>query len=300
MDVVTHGMMGVIVASPFISSHPIPASCFLFGTVLPDLDALGRLFGKRAFLQAHQTYSHSIPIILALGLLGWALLPGEEFRTPWAPAALVLGMVLHSLLDVTNTYGITLLAPFSRRRFSTDWVFFIDATVIAVTIPTLLYVGWRWNRSGEAGWVVQALYVAILLAYWTGKVLLRNRARRLAPGGTRTLLPSALTPWQFLGYAREGSRATLFRVSAIDGALSLQESREIHDDEWHRRLAEIPEFRVMRGLSPAYHVVEARETAQGTRLACQDLRTRNFHTRFGELEVVLDSEGAVVEKTFHV
>ncbi len=47
-------------------------------------------------------------------------------------------MVFHSLLDYSNTYGITLLAPFSAKRFCGEWVFFIDVPVIVVSLGTLV------------------------------------------------------------------------------------------------------------------------------------------------------------------
>ena len=48
MDIVTHGMVGVLLAAPLAESHPIAAGSLLLGSVLPDLDALSRLAGKRA------------------------------------------------------------------------------------------------------------------------------------------------------------------------------------------------------------------------------------------------------------
>ncbi len=44
MDIVTHAMMGTIAASPFLESHPEVATAFMFGSVLPDLDVLSRVF----------------------------------------------------------------------------------------------------------------------------------------------------------------------------------------------------------------------------------------------------------------
>ena len=38
----------------------------------------------------------------------------------------------------------------------------------------------------------------------------------------------------------------------------------------------------------------------GTRLVCRDLRTRNFATRFGQLDLRLDAAGAVRDRVFHV
>ena len=135
MDVVTHAMVGLVLASPVAPSHPEAAAAFMFGSVLPDLDATSRLFGKRAFLRAHQTYTHSTPVIVAVSLAAGAALVAADVYAPYAPLALALAMLLHSYMDATNTYGITVLAPFSHRRSSLAWVFFIDAFVLAVSIP---------------------------------------------------------------------------------------------------------------------------------------------------------------------
>ncbi len=146
MDIVTHAMMGVIVASPFAEKQPMAAAAFVMGSVLPDLDAFSRCFGKRAFLRFHQTQSHGLPnALLAAGLL-WLLVQALDWVAPWAALGLALGLVFHSVLDYSNTYGITLFAPFSRRRYCAEWVFFIDAVVIVASVAALLASG---NTSGK-------------------------------------------------------------------------------------------------------------------------------------------------------
>ena len=57
---------------------------------------------------------------------------------------------------------------------------------------------------------------------------------------------------------------------------------------------------LLRALSPAYHLVSAEPEGERTRLRCRDLRTRNFQTSFGELELVLDAQGQLQERVFHV
>ena len=54
MDIVTHGVMGVVIAAPFAANHPDAAAAFMMGSVLPDADALSRVGGKRNFLKCHQ------------------------------------------------------------------------------------------------------------------------------------------------------------------------------------------------------------------------------------------------------
>lgn len=292
MDIVTHGMMGVVVASPWVASRPEAAAAFMFGSVLPDLDAFSRVFGKRVFLKAHQTWSHAIPVMAALGALAAAL-----SGLPAAGLGLGLGMLFHGLLDATNTYGITLLAPFTRRRYCAEWVFFIDATVVALTTAALAWVLYAWP---EPGWKVQAAYGAALAAYWTLKALLRRRAARLGPPGPLALLPSALWPWEYFGCSREGDSLRVWRIHALRGALLDDRRVPILDGLWMEKIGGLPELRIMRELSPAYHVVEAVEEPAGTRLTCRDLRTRNFGARFGEIRLLVDPAGGVKDVEFHV
>lgn len=300
MDIVTHGMMGAILASPFFESSPEAAAAFMFGSVLPDLDAVSRVLGKRAFLRSHQTYTHSFPVIAAIGALAWLAGRGLGLDAPWAPLALALGMTFHTALDWTNTYGITLFAPFSRRRFCREWVFFIDAFVIAATVATLLPILVRWRRGEPLGFALQAVYALVLVAYWIAKVALRARALRACPEGTLALLPSALFPWTFLGCCRDGALVRAFRVYALSGRVEEEERVDVLDGSFLAAIEGVPEFRAMRELSPAYHVVLRRDEPAGVRLLCRDLRTRNFSTRFGELELALDAAGRVRDVVFHV
>ena len=274
-------MSGAILASPFVSTHPVAASTFVFATVLPDLDALSRLFGKRAFLRAHQTWSHAVPVIALLGG-ALAFVPGLP---PAVPPALVAGMVLHALLDWTNTYGITLWAPFSRRRVCAEWVFFIDVFVVALSVGTLGWIALSW----PAGPAPAVTYAVVLGAYVSSKGWLRRRALRRCPPGTLALLPSALWPWRWFGFSREGDRVHLFR---LNGGIAEEADVTVLDDS---DVAAVPEFRIMRELSCGYHVVER----DGDRVSCRDLRRRNFGGRFGRLELRLEPSGLRVVE-FHV
>lgn len=302
MDIVTHGCMGVVLASAGAEAAPLSAAAFAFGNVAPDLDAVSRCWGKKAFLAVHQSHTHSYA---AAAICGLALDLGLRFgapawHEPWAGLALFLGMALHATLDASNTYGITLWAPISAKRTASEWVFFIDAVVIALTALACAGVALHHDVTGSLGWSVQAGYAASLLGYWGLKGWLRARAGRLAPPDTVSLLPSALVPWAFWGVARTGERARLFRLDARDGSLAHEERVALLDADFEGALAHVREFQVMRALSPAYHVVACTLVAEGERLLCRDLRTRNFSTRFGELELTLTPAREVQELVFHV
>jgi membrane-bound metal-dependent hydrolase YbcI (DUF457 family) len=300
MDVVTHSLIGLIGAGPFLERSPEAALAFALGSVAPDFDALSRQFGKRAYFRCHQTYTHALPVIVLLGVVAGSAVRMAGLPGFWIGAGLTMGMVLHSMLDCTNTLGITLFTPFSHKRYCLEWVFFIDITVIALlAVPACLVLPALWRRE-PVGWPAPAACAASLAAYWLFKGWLRRRAGKLAPSGTVTLLPSGVVPWRFLGCARSENDARLFRLSGFTGRVSEYDHYLIQDGGRMEVLATVAEFRLMRLLSPAYHLVRITHRDDGETLLCRDLRTRNFGTRFGDLEVDVDSTGKVKGVRWHV
>ncbi|HLP78178.1 MAG TPA: metal-dependent hydrolase [Candidatus Paceibacterota bacterium] len=299
MDIVTHACIGLIAAAPVVDSRPELALGLVAGSVLPDLDALSRVFGKRAFLRSHQTWSHALPVHAVTGTLTGLLASLCGLDGLLLGTGLFAGLVFHTLLDFSNTLGVTLFAPFSRRRFCLEWVFFIDAFMLALTAAATAMTLWFYIGKGDVPVHPAVLYFGTMTAYFAAKGLLRKRAGTLAPEAI-TLMPSALWPWRFFGVAESGNRVCLFQVNAIIGSRETLAHQVVLDEGFAGLLAGVPEFRLMRELSPAYHVVSANTTDAGEVIVCRDLRTRNFGTTFGDLEVVLDGNKSIVRTTFHV
>lgn len=294
MDIATHAFMGLTLAYPLLQSAPLTAAAFVFGSVLPDLDAFSRLAGKRAFLAWHQTFTHSVPLILLAGAVLWAavpLPPGEGL----APLAFVAGLLLHVLLDVSNTYGTAVLAPFSRRRICLEWTFFIDAPTLLLTAGTLAL-----HASGFPGATVSMGYVGLLAVHLALRAALRHRAGAIAPKECLSLLPDAFRPWLFHGTARDGTGFRTFRVDVFRARTLDERAAPVPSDAPQSLLASLPEFRAMTGLSPAYTPVFVTPTPEGLLVVCRDLRTPHFGGRFGQLDVLFDSSGRVIRSNFHV
>jgi len=299
MDIVTHAGLGLIAAAPLLDSHPELALGFVAGSVLPDLDAVSRLLGKRAYLRSHQTWSHALPVQVLISAVTGLLARACGIDGFLLGLGLFAGLAIHTLLDFSNTLGVTLLAPFSRRRFCLEWVFFIDAVVLLLTLIAGGLTIWSFWSNGEVSPRFAIAYFGALAVYVAAKAILRTRAGALAPDAI-SLIPSGLIPWRFLGVMEGGGRVQMFQLNAITGHRQTLSEQDVLDDDHVTILEHVPEFVLMRQLSPAYHVVSASGTDAGELILCRDLRTRNFGTTFGDLEVLLDSQRRVKQVHFHV
>lgn len=299
MDIVTHGMMGVAIAGPFLGTETGCAVGFVLGSALPDLDSLSRCFGKRAFLEWHQGWTHSLPVQLLVGTVAWGLSRWLLPDFAMVAIGLTLGAILHSLLDLTNTYGIRIVAPFSQRRFCFEWIFFIDSVVVLLTIAALvpaigsLRFGWEPNPAASG------LFVLSLLAYAGCKAWLRRRAGALAADAV-AVIPSALFPWIFFTCEHSADSVTSSRLNALTGKSTPLARHTIFDKEFADRLSKLPEYRAMSSLSPAYHVVDRHQELDGIHIRCRDVRIVNFDTTFGNLDVTFGSGPEPVSVHLHV
>jgi len=301
MDIATHAAMGLIAASPFVASRPGLATGLMFGSVLPDLDVLCRGFGKRAFLAMHQTWSHSLPVIILFSAAVWIVGHQSAMLSGGLALGLGLGMLGHVLLDVTNTTGVAVFAPFSRKRFCLEWVWFTDKLVMLFSVLMLALVCWNRNQPDADTLSLPLGFLVFILIYWSMKGWLRQLAKKHAPHQTISLVPHSWAPWQFLGIRRrQHSEMEAFRLNALSGQTTALRRYLIYDLQYEQFIAGLPEFRAMRNLSPAYHVVEAAPRENGVVLQCRDLRPRRLSGGFGDLKIWLDEHNKVKRVEFRV
>lgn len=289
MDIFTHVMIGAAATSPFWATHPLESVAFVFGSVLPDIDALSRQFGKVAYLRAHQTWTHAIPLQVVATALAAAALFATGFEI-FIPTIICMGAgaMLHSLLDWTNTYGVKLFAPFDRSRRYLEWVFFIDAVVITLTAGTLSAHAWQFATAGRTSAALGAAWLLATASYFAVKAVLRRRAQR-ALSDAVSLVPSALWPWRFYGLVVDGERATTCTVDALSGAVT---DRQEHHVGSLSGIDALAEYDVMRELSVGFLPAAADDGV----IVCRDLRTRNFGTNFGRLTVDVSGSTPRVER----
>ena len=301
MDIVTHGMMGVAIAGPLLGSHTGLSVGFILGSVIPDLDSISRCFGKSAFLEWHQGWTHSLPLQLTVGFCSWLLMTRLAPEFCGIPVGLTAGAMLHSLLDLINTYGIRIAAPFSMRRYCFEWLFFIDSIVLLLTVAALVPAVRSLVMGAEPSPAISAAYVTSLLAYAGVKAVLKRRAERMAGTDVVSVIPSTFWPWVFFVCKRADGLVTSTKLNVITGRTAVIAEHVILDEQYREQLERVPEFDSMRSLSPAYHAIDqAQEDDGSVTVRCRDMRIVNFDTSFGILEVKLSSAGELQTSRLHV
>ena len=140
--------------------------------------------------------------------------------------AIGAGMLLHSLMDSMNTYGIGLLIPFVRRRYCAEVIFFFDVIDTTVTAGFFVLVAPQVirMRGPISPWPAIG-YAAFLCFHWAARLLIRRRAWRRRPAGTLSLIPSAFVPGLFEGYAENASGVRTFRMKTPGPGASTKRSR---------------------------------------------------------------------------
>ncbi len=294
MDAVHHGVIAAAgMAALSAGGQPGAGVAFAAASVLPDLDVLLMAFGKRFYLKHHQRVTHSLLTLPLMALAVSYPLALWSFPHKEAVLAALTGLSLHLLLDLTNTYGISLLWPLSFKRFSLDAVFFIDATAWALTLLCV-----------AASFVLDpfyalALFLLLMGGYCTFKSVLRVRTKKKL--GLRVIVPGALNPFTFYAVSEAGDGTVVtFSYNALTGQERSHESYPMPDDR-HLALARKSEvFRDMESIAKSLHITSVEETPEGTLIVAHDLGVRNFGGRFARTELKFDKEGRLVHERANI
>lgn len=185
MDNLAHILAGAALGEAGLKTKTgLGMATLVIAANLPDVDALGLLFGENLAWRRGWTHGPIAMVVLPPMLVAammmldrWQAHRGSrpETRPPvrvgWLMALAYIGWISHPLLDLTNTYGIRLLMPFSEQWFYGDTLFIIDVwlwTVLALGV----WLSGRRRRAGSAhpgrpallGLAATAIYTAAMAA----------------------------------------------------------------------------------------------------------------------------------------
>jgi inner membrane protein len=187
LDNLTHSLVGLFLArAGFKRVTPRGTAIMMVAANAPDFDVVSWFGGSTSYMHWHRNITHSIVALPFMALLSVAVVRWagrKEIR--WLPASLIamVAVASHLILDLTNTYGVRLLLPFSGRWFHWDLTPIIDLIIWAVL---LLGVAAPWfgrlvgseigerKREAGGGWAVTALLLLGIYDY--GRSVLHDHA----------------------------------------------------------------------------------------------------------------------------
>ncbi len=273
---------------------PLVGAAFVAGSVLPDLDVFFMVLGKRFYLRHHQGITHSLilaPVFALLPCLVLMQLPGEKSVVLLWLAALA-GIGVHVTLDWFNTFRIGLFAPFSRRRFSLDAVFFIDSVALSLTgLFYLLHVVFELTAA-------EYLYPLAFAAYFLLKLVLHNRVLREL--GALFVIPSSLNPVVFYVLEKGEDGLNGYLYNAATRKVRSRQGYPKVDEQFHLLATQSSVFNEIKQITRAFHIVEVTQNENGITIVAADLAVRNFGGRFARTELRFDPRGRLVHEVANI
>jgi membrane-bound metal-dependent hydrolase YbcI (DUF457 family) len=238
MEPVTHALASLALGRAGLGRVTRWATPMLVAAGLAaDLDWLSYFGGPRAFLAAHRTASHSLVGTAAIAAATAAffcwleprfvssrsssappLAASHAPRLRFWPALAICGAgaLFHLLLDLTNSYGVNLLWPFSGTWYAWDiadsidpWILFL--LIAAVFLPLLFglvtqeITGRAKRHTGGGGAPVALVMLLLVFLYLGGRAALHDRALALLDSsvyrGERPLRSAAFPGWSPFGWS---------------------------------------------------------------------------------------------------
>ncbi len=250
MEPITHAVASVALARcGFQKTTRLATPMIVTAGLVADLDWIARLFGPRAFLAMHHTATHSLLGTVAIAAIVAAMfIPnGKRAKRPilFFPAfvACLVGASLHLLLDLTNSYGVKLLWPFSGKWFALDLATPFDPWIVLLLLAGLLLpalfrliteeIGAKSKRRAFDRGAVVAL--ALVGVYFAGRFVLQQRATaqldsrqyRGEPPNQVAAFPQSLSPLFWTGVVETDNTFEEVDVSLSPGVNFDPESARI-------------------------------------------------------------------------
>jgi inner membrane protein len=325
MDNLTHTAVGLFLSRAGLNRWtPHATAILLVAANIPDADIASALGGPLSYLHYHRHWTHSLlgaPLmaLLAVGLVRVAF--RTPLRWPGAFAAALIGVASHLLLDLTNTYGVRILIPFSSEWFSFDIAAFPDPgtwTILLLGIlgPFLARLvgseissgGARTRYYGRGGAIFALCFLAL---YDGGRGVLHARAVNVLESrlyrGVEPLrvaaCPSRTNPWRWNGIVETGDFYALAPVDLLrefdparsrilekpDPSPALDQARATPAFQEFLRFSQFPSWRMWPD-----------ETLEnGTQVEASDLRFGSPASPGFFARARVDSNGKVIESSFH-
>jgi inner membrane protein len=325
MDNLTHTAVGLFLSRAGLNRWtPHATAILLVAANIPDLDIAAAAGGPLCYLHYHRHWTHSLlamPLMALLAVVLVRLVFRSAVRWRGAFAAALIGVASHLLLDLTNTYGVRVLLPFSSEWFRFDIASFPDPWAWTILLLGILgpflsrLVGSeissgsaRTPHYGRGGAIFALLFLTL---YDGGRAVLHARAVNTLESrlyqGTAPLrvaaCPTPLNPLRWNGIVETADFQALAPVDLLQEFDPTRSTVFLKPDPGPalQRARNTPAFREFLRFSqfPMWRVWPDAEIENGTRVEAIDLRFGSPASPAFFVRALLDSQGNVIESSFH-
>lgn len=259
MDNLTHTLTAVALSQAGLNRKTRFATLALIvGSNLPDVDIVTRLAGSATYLKYHRGLTHSVLGVVVLSALlagtiyylGRAAQPPKKRDTPpldarWLLAICLIALASHVLMDLTNTYGVRILSPFSGRWYAWDVLYIIDPVLLALLmaglgLPAIFRLVSEEVGASKPGFRGGAIFSLCCLVLLCG---LREFAHRRVLGMLEShtyggenprrvgAFPTSADPFAWTGVAETDSSFRVLPANARDDDVDAERARVLHEPE---------------------------------------------------------------------
>lgn len=301
MDPVTHGLVGMmlgIMGGGTLSLTNSVMTASIVGSILPDLDIVFQMRGDYAYLKQHRGFSHSLPCaVLASGVVTFFLgfiYPGEQFSTLFWGS--LLGFLSHLFLDLLNSYGVKILWPFSRKKYTWNLLPLFDPILVLLCVISLFFLRKGVNEYSLLAVIFFYLLLRRMMRFWA-KSIVRARLQRKNELVRVNILPSGISLFQWDFIAVLPGKNIVGTINLCHRKYQIFQHLYQEGDEFKGLLAKTILGQVFHEFTPFCHINYEKK---GGKLVCHfiDLRYRVRDRFLHNGVLVLDQNLEVEEAIF--
>lgn len=241
MDNLAHTLIGIGVARAGLSKRFGPGTTLTLAVAsnLPDIDVAWAIWDPLERFLIRRTHSHALIVLpLLAALLATALRWRRPERSwPVLFGLSALGIALHLLFDLVNSFGVVLLWPFSPERFELASIFIVDLVIWALMLAPIGAARLlKTDAARQRGYqVAVALLGGYLLLCQAAHARAESLSRRELPAEVVRVFPEPLGPQRFRTATRLGDEWVVSIVHVLGG--SVERRGTVHTDEAAPRVA---------------------------------------------------------------
>lgn len=258
MDPFSHALVGLATFSLFNTPTLNNPACIgaVVGAIAPDFDIVARIKGDYVYLKHHRVESHSAPGAIALSIV-ITLILSFAYRQ-WNPQEVLLwtliGTASHIMMDMFNSYGVALLYPLNRKKYSLNLLMIYDPVVLLISFYTIFLS----KKSVKELLLMASIFLLYLYIKYLDKCRLRDRLKRHFQQEYDiqeiSVMPSTLNPLKWDYIINTSCSYIVGEVFSIKGSIRLFRSlKKVWSPIIEKSLTE--ELGVyFKSFSPIFHI----------------------------------------------